>query len=251
MRLDASGLPVVAWSEPNGSLYGIHVWRWDGSAWSPVGGMVSATDQLDKYVDGSAPGLVLDPNWGVIVSWAQQSGNFGFVKNIYTRWWTGFSWEALGEPLSANTGDTSADEPVLQMDGSGQAVVSWRENDENGGVNVYVRRFVNGSWISFGGALSANPGETPAYSPSLILTQTGEPLVAWQESDGGATNVYVSRWGAGGWTRLGGALSANPGQTHAWLDDGLQLDSEGCPVVSWSEGDLEGRRRLYVVRCNR
>ncbi len=52
-------------------------------------------------------------------------------------------------------------------------------------------------WVTVGGAVNAVPGRSVETdfpnTPSLALDGTGKPVVALQESDGTATNIYVRR----------------------------------------------------------
>ena len=79
------------------------------------------------------------------------------------------------------------------MDGAGKPVVALRESD---GLrfNAYVQRWTGAAWQAVGGAVNAVIGrDIGGYTPALSLDGNGKPVVALQESDGTATNIYVRR----------------------------------------------------------
>jgi hypothetical protein len=250
MALDDAGNPVVAWDEFDGMTFNIHVQRWTGSDWSPVGsGMLSANSGSTGAV---RPSLALDGDGNPTVAWDESDGT---NRNIYVQRWTGSGWSPVGPGvLSANTGDTDAFHASLALTGSGDPVVAWHE-EESGIENVYVHRWTGTGWVPVGpGLLSANGGATAAQEPSLALDPAGNPVVAWHEYDGETINIHVQRWNGSSWSGVGGLLSANliaepePDNTHAF-EASLALDEAGEPMVAWREFDGSAYN-IYVRRWN-
>jgi len=99
----------------------------------------------------------------------------------------------IQRPLSAEPGRTNASSPSLALDAGGNPWVAWSESDGSAG-NIYVRRWDGGCWRAVGGALSAEPGSTNAFNPSLVLDSAGRPWIAWDEWDGSASNIYLQRY---------------------------------------------------------
>jgi hypothetical protein len=133
----------------------------------------------------------------------------------------------------------------LAFDPSGGPFVAWHESDGTA-YDVYVRDWNGSAWNSVGSGLSANGGSTDAQQPSLALDGSGNPVVAWHETDGTVSNIYARRWDGRAWSPVGGGLSANGGSTPAG-DASLALDGSGNPVVAWHETDGTAYN-IYVQR---
>ncbi|MFL5356332.1 Ig-like domain-containing protein [Archangium sp.] len=135
LALDGSDNPYIAWQEcPDGSSQsgcGIYAAFWNGS-WQMLGTLVSSS------TDSTAPSLIMGNDGRPIVAW---SGFFSAERSISVSRWTGTAWQAMGEPLSAASGvSTAAFKPALALDKNGRPLVAWQESD--GSVsNIYVYRY--------------------------------------------------------------------------------------------------------------
>jgi hypothetical protein len=231
IALDNNGFPVVAWSEFSGSAFDIYVKRWNGSSWQDVGTAISA---VSGNTDAFLPSLALDSVGNPVVAFQEDDGS---VNNIYAYRFSAGVWQPLGGALSVVAGGTDAYEPSLALDSLDNPVVAWREQSQNPNTSsVYVRRFIGGTWQAIGGALSAVAGDTDALEPSLKIATNGNPVVAWQESNGVDSNIYVYRF-AGTWQVVGGALSGSSVAGSSALSPSLDLDSASNPVVAWRESN--------------
>lgn len=241
LALDGAGQPVLAWDDSNGQSIDLHVARWTGSAWQPVGGALSAGP---GWAD--APSLAVDGAGNPVVAW-QQSDATGNGERVNVWRWSGSAWQPLGGPMSAAGGRVDAVTPSLALDAQGGPVVAWSESQASAS-SLYVRRWNGSAWEPVGEALSATAaGGTPsATRPSLALDKKGAPVVAWEEADAvGVRQVHVRRWDGSAWKVLGEALGALPGSTDA-LFPVLTLDAAGRPSVAWSENGS-----VFVRRSNR
>ncbi|MEX2542370.1 MAG: Ig-like domain-containing protein [Trueperaceae bacterium] len=133
LALDSSGLPTVAWHEQKagGTTINIFVWRWDGSAWQPLGNGLTANGAhaLD-------PSLVIDGSGRPSVSWTESNGT---NRDVHVGQWDGGEWTLMGGSLSAIEGDTDADAQSLSVAQPGIRTVAWGEYD---GIarSIHVRR---------------------------------------------------------------------------------------------------------------
>jgi hypothetical protein len=345
VKLNATGNPVVAWSEFDGLTYNIYVWRWSGNSWDPIGGGLSANPGITSAF---WPSLQLDAQGNPIVAWVERSDT---GQKVHVWQWTGSYWRSLGLPLTAFPSSvlTHAVSPTLLVDSALRPIIAWTEihestssifirkwngssweqvsdpfspeywfgssvvldGDDNPIVGVtqyedstlrrssaHVYKWNGNAWISLGGALKSDPtisatekpilyrdsehgvftawqepgricirkwadgswrpiGSVSDFAPGMTIfklsmaTKAGRPVLAAVGRDAaGISNAYVWKWAGAAWEPVGGALSANPGDTSARVDISLQLDAEACPVISWSERDGTGWS-LYVFGCNR
>lgn len=112
-------------------------------------------------------------------------------------------WQALGGAISAYPGATPAENVVMKLDWDDKPVIAWSEFD--GTVkNVHVAQWNGASWVQLGGALSAlSSAKTDADHPALVITPTGQIIVAWDEQLGtseAGSSVYLRKWSNGTWT---------------------------------------------------
>jgi hypothetical protein len=239
MALDSSGNPVVSWSESDGTSYNYNTYvkRWNGSSWVQLGGGLNVNTNYAQN-----PSLAVDSSGNPVVTWIECFSHNGrcvenSFYNVYIKRWNGISWVQLGTSLNVDT-NQHANYPSLAIDSSGNPVVSWSEFDGTSS-NIHVKRWNGTSWVQVGGALDTNVAQD-ATAPSLALTSSGNPVVAWMENDGTSTNIYVRSYvtlfNRGRWTDAQ-LLDVNPHvnpNLNAYYPS-LALDNSGNPVVSWSE----------------
>ena len=129
--------------------------------------------------------------------------------------------------------------PSLAIAGNGTLYLAWRQSQPLD--DVFVRRWSGSDWVAVGEPLSANPGATGAWNPSLAIGADNELVIAWSEEDATVATfpeyVHVHSWDGQSWLPLGGALSAVPGSFAGVSRPTLQTGPDGAPVVAWNEWD--------------
>jgi len=255
-----NGTPYVAWQywnldEDQGYIY---VRRWNGSSWEEVGagsasgGGISHTDGAGSASAAVAPGGVPYVAW---TDWRWDT-----VENeIFVRRWNGSSWEevgagsASGGGISDNDGDSW--ESALAVAPNGTPYVAW--SDLSGGDSeIYVLRWNGSSWeevgagSASGGGISNNSGGSSA--PALAVAPNGTPYVAWSDSSGGDSEIYVRRWNGSSWEEVGAGSAGGSGISDNSGDSGapsLAIAPNGTPYVAWSDSS-GGDAEIYVRRWN-
>jgi hypothetical protein len=82
----------------------------------------------------------------------------------------------------------------MVMGGDGRPMVAWSGYTAPE-TSIRVRRWTGSAWQNVGTPLNAVVGgSSSGLSPKLALDKNGQPVVAWQESDGTASNIYVYRY---------------------------------------------------------
>ncbi|WP_407737405.1 Ig-like domain-containing protein [Hyalangium sp.] len=85
---------------------------------------------------------------------------------------------------------------------------------------------------------------TPASAPHMRLDPNGLPYVAWLEEVDPVSpfyNIYVRHWTGNSWEPIGDALDPDPlrlGGNPDPVDQVIQIDSSGVPLVAWIHYDL-------------
>lgn len=236
-----SGETIVVWADARGLDYDIYAQKLD-SAGNPlwaVGGVKICGADYDQMF----PAAVDDGAGGAIVIW--QDGRLGDDGlDIYAQRLTpggAVAWQADGVSLCSHESGL-ADPPmafshVVTGDGSGGAIVAWRDtrNDPvNGNTEIYAQS-VDGSgaarWTTNGvKILGFSTRKWSTRTPVIAPDGSGGAIVAWQDARDAATtgnDLYIQRVTSAG--------------VLAWAANGVvvcdAIGEQGYPdIVGMSEG---------------
>ncbi len=157
LALDASGNPVVTWTERGNNTFDIYVKRWTGTAWQLLG-----SDKLNNQPTGLSPSLVLDASGQPVVAYVE--GTPGFNHFVYVKKFDGTNWQFVGSSaaeLPSVTFNVS-----LALDNAGRPVVHYPMS-----TNAHFKRFDGTNWQEFVKPISS-------VSPqSLVLDSEGYPFI--------------------------------------------------------------------------
>ena len=197
MALDGSGAPLVAYAElvesPGIVATELHVVRWSGTSWEPLGGTVaSSTDRL-PYTAPLFVRLATDGAGNPVLAFGD-SGPGATVGAFPLQTWSfdGTAWKALPVPVTA---------PQL----SGIAL----EEANDGHVRLVLatghelRVLVLGS-SGWSQAFLPLVDDAGVSEPDLALSGDGAPLLAFSAaaSPGSFGSLRAFRWRDGGWSDL-------------------------------------------------
>ncbi|HEX5749764.1 MAG TPA: Ig-like domain-containing protein [Archangium sp.] len=160
-------------------------------------------------------------------------------------------WYSFGGPLHAVGGNTLLKDTAMALDGQDNPVVAWSEEVTAGGrASIFVYRWDGNAFTPVGSALNGTSSGS-AYKPALVLDGSGNPIVAWQESDGFNENIYIRRWTGTAWQSVGaGVLSAendtrsSPVATPA-RNPSLAIRGNDI-YVAWDEMNIDEFSSIYV-----
>ncbi len=259
--------PVVAFHECTTinfpSTCNVYVKRWDGAAWGLLGGKLN-------FNNGYYASVALDSQNNPVVAWFERAlGGY----NIYVKRWNGAAWVSLGPVPGANpalnpSSGNLASMPSLAVKND-KIAVAWQQCaipvSVSGNPSPFTCRHqilarsydaTTNKWKEFlgsAGAVNVNTSRD-AKLPSLELTSTGTPIVAFVECvqanvachENSDHNVYVKRYGTKtvggfvifGFHLLGNALDVNILAASKWPS--LALSPNNAPMVAWSEGSSTG-----------
>lgn len=160
-------------------------------------------------------------------------------------------WYSFGGPLNAVGGNTLLKDTAMVLDSQDNPVVAWSEELTAGGrASIFVYRWDGNAFTPVGSALNGTPSNS-AYKPALALDGSGNPIVAWQESDGFNENIYVKRWTGTAWQSVGtGALSAENDTSSSPVPTPARnpvLAVRGDTIyVAWDEMTVDNYSVIYV-----
>lgn len=133
--------------------------------------------------------LVIDGAGVPMVAWDESTS--GSDGNVYFTKWLGSTWQT---PVLVSDFSTANSQPALAMGDDGRPAIAW-SGFFSAERAIYVSRLSGASWEQLGTPLSAASGSsTPGFTPSLVLDRASVPIVAWHETDGATSNIYVRRY---------------------------------------------------------
>jgi len=232
---DASGDIIVVWESlgQDGSSQGIFGRRFD-SAGTPVG----TEFQVNSYTTNSQahPVVASDTNGNFVVAWASlQSGAYDIWAKRYDA-----SGAAQGAEFRVNSYTTGAQtKPSIAADGSGNFVVVWgSQGQDGGGYGVFGRRFDAGGVLQ-GAEFRANSYTTGAQDLPAVASDAGGSFVVVWSSFGqvNGNDVFGQRFDAAGAT-LGAEFLVNSYTTGGQNVPSITSLSTGGFVVTWG-GDYQ------------
>ena len=252
--VDAHDNPLVAWSEEltPGGRTSIFVYKWDGKAFTPMGGAINGTSTGSAY----HPSMALAGDGNPVVAWHESDG---LNENIYVKRWIDSEWQTVGTGALSAENDTRpspiptpAINPSLAITGD-NIYVSWEEMTTGSFTAIFVWKSSGGkSFFGVGptsGLVNAVPGKTSGRKPSLALNTDNQPVVAFEEENSDqshAPSMHVMQYQNGKWTHTtqqpqeessghyAGGLKATP--ESSWPRDcSLSIDTENTLHLAWTE----------------
>jgi hypothetical protein len=199
--------------------------RWDGQAWTEVGGGLTDQDPDDEIPAGGRALAVYDAGEGPVLVVGGQFTRAGEVPAMNIAAWNGHGWKALGDGLGGSGEAWSYVFSLLVFDeGDGPELVAGGQFLNSGGVPLAnLARWDGAAW-------SSPPG-------SEVLSDHYALALTTHENDDGR-RMYVGAWSAGN-----GGFVARSG------DDGLETitaNPDASKVRALASADLGDGPRLYA-----
>jgi hypothetical protein len=227
-------VPYVAWRESDGTHQQIRVKWFDGLAWQPVGTSLNISPAKNAQFPSitAAAGMPY-------VAWVEDDG---IASQVRVARLEGTAWAPVGGSLNVSPAQDS-ERPQIGVV-SEIPYVTWTEDGATSGSQVYVKRLDGTTWTPVGAALNAVPGSV-AGSPALAGAGP-TAVVAWAESNGTNSLVYVKRFDGTSWV----PLASVPLNVSSTQDAGYPAIASvgGVPYVSWDEYDSPTSRQIRVKR---
>ncbi|MEX0642950.1 MAG: right-handed parallel beta-helix repeat-containing protein, partial [Pirellulales bacterium] len=250
IALDATGQPIVAWTEVTAGATNIRAARWDAGAnagagaWSALGssaspGGISGTgtaDHASVVITAAGPNVV----------WLDHASG---VPNVFARRFDGSAWVAYGAGADGGGGLSGSSVGVSDLavatDGS-RVAVAWSEVGAQ--PEIFLREYSSGTWRELdasatGAGISATSGASRAPSVAYL---DGDLFVAWQETTAGDNDIRVKRFlrraiGGPVWSSAGSGSASGGGVSQTGEASSPELASGGGVLhLAWRD-DLAAR----------
>ena len=167
VAVNTSGEAVAVWQQPDSTSINIHAARY-----SPATGW-HTPEPIDTEPETSQqPAVAIDAQGNAFVVWLRSEGS---SNSVWARRFT--AQGGWGSPVLLETGLGDAGNPQVAVDGSGNAiVVFWQQ--EGGRVNIVANRYVNGAGWGTATAIETD-GTGDAGAPQIAMDAAGNAMVVW------------------------------------------------------------------------
>ena len=243
---DGSGGAFAVWMDKRSGSYDIyaqHVDCWGEVIWAADGVPVCSASGSQYY-----PQIVSDEAGGAIVVWEdQRSGTWDVYAQRFGPSGTA-EWAMNGVVVCAAAGDQT--EIKAAPDGQGGVVVAWTDGRVSGS-DIYAQHVNSAGTPQWDpdGVVVCGASETQS-SPALLVTSSGNSIVAWQDDRTGDWDIraqMIDPSGVAQWTTDGLLVSGETDDQH--LPE-VASDGLGGAVVVWRD-DRNGLADVYAQRIDR
>jgi hypothetical protein len=218
----SAATPYVAWQEASAVGSQIYVRRWNGSAWTQLGGSLNR----DPAQSAAAPAIAV-AGATPYVAWQETTAN---GQRVHVSHWDGAVWVADGAALNLDAAGVAA-APALTIQGT-VPYVSWREVVGTS-TQINIAHWTGATWIADG----PNPVIDPAHAIGTpeIASFNGTPYVAWRETlANGFSQIQVKHRRLTAWVQNGSSLNMNIGREA--FRPSLALVG-ATPFAAWAESN--------------
>ncbi len=230
---DGSGGAIIVWEDYRNATVDIYAQRLNDAGvpqWTAGGVALCLAAQFQGL-----PQIISDGAGGGIVAWHDFRGTDSDVYAQRVSSGGVVQWSADGVVISAAS--NAQDTPQIATDGSGGAVIMWRDF-RNASVDIYAQKVNNSGvvqWAVDGQAICTAVGDQ-AFG-GIASDGTGGAIMAWNDgrSGGGSNDIFTQRVNSGGavqWTLDGLPVS---GATRERATPMILSDGSGGAIIVWSE----------------
>lgn len=225
VAVDGYGNAISTWQQFDGTNYNIWINRYSiNSGWS--------TPQLienDNTASMLYPEIAVDANGDAVVVWQQYDG---FDQNITNIWANNYSatsdWGTAQLIETDNTGHAWF--PKVAIDGSGNAIAVWHQND---GVrdNVWANNYTSATGWNTAKLIESNDVGS-ANNPQIAFDTHGNAITVWRQYDGSSDSIWANRYApSSGWS------TAQLIETDSGSASGAQItiDGYGRAIAVWQQ----------------
>lgn len=228
VAVDSEGNAVAVWEQDDGTYYSIYAKTYsaDSGTWESSATLIENGDNGDA----GNPQIAVDNEDNAVAVWYQNDGtNDSIYANTYSA--DSGTWEPSAILLE-NGDDGDADDPQIAVDGEGEAIAVWHQNDGTND-NIYARTYSrdSGAWES-SLTLLENSNDGDAEGAQVGVDDEGNAIAVWTQDDGTNDNVRANTYTAGnGWDNAQTIENSDEGASGAQIAVG----SEGNAVAVWEQ----------------
>jgi len=247
IALDGSGNFLITWSDYRNGNYDIYAQRYNSSS-TPQGTNFRTNDDAGTAQQVS-PAIATDGSGKFVITWTDtRSGR----QDIYAQ-----RYNSTGTPLGYNfkvnddAGTTDQSDPAIAVDGSGNFVVTWEDNRNEGKMDIYAQKY-NSSGTPLGSNFKVNDdgSNQGPLRPAIGVDISGNFVITWDDYRNGNWDIYAQRYNSTG-VPLGYNFKVNDDAGTAGHNyPAIAMDGSGNFVISWHDTRNLGNWDIYAQRYN-
>jgi len=198
VAMDENGKIVITWVQNDGSNDQVYMSYFDGTAWDHPANLADNISPDGEDID-SEVSIAMNDSGKIVLSWVQSDGS---ETQTFMSYFDGTSWDHpanLADNISPDGEDVDS-EVSLAMNDSGKIILSWIQSDGSNN-QVYMSYFDGTSWdhpANLADNISPD-GEDVDNEPVLAMTAAGKIIIAWEQEDGSANQVYGAYYDGSSW----------------------------------------------------
>jgi hypothetical protein len=245
---DGNGGALICWVDERDGIslrdvYAQHVHSYGTVHWATDGVALSTATGRQIYHD-----MASDAAGGAIAVW-QDEGAGSVIKAQRIDQNGNVKWTTDGVQLGAGLGGGSI--PKIMADGSGGAVVAWRDMGLDVDGDIFAQRIDAGGNIQWGVAgVAVCTADRAQTEPRLTTDGAGGAIVTWYDGRAFNNDIYAQRVNAAGnavWTADGAPICTAGAHQY---DPEIASDDEGGAIIVWRDGRNESTH-AYAQRIER
>jgi hypothetical protein len=229
IAMDGDGNAIAVWWQHDGTYFSIYA-----NTYSSDSGTWGTAEEIESD-NGAAvypPQIAMDDAGNAIAVWFQNDGtHFSIYANTYSA--DSGAWGTAELIESSDSG--AATDPQIAMNGAGNAIVVWSQDDGTAN-SIYANIYSvdTGTWGTAELLETDDAGD--AEYPQIAMDGAGNGIAVWATIDAPVTpyNLWANTYTAGsGW----GAAELIEADNGDALSPQIAFDGAGNGMVVWEQSD--------------
>jgi len=250
IAVDGSGNFVMVWTDDRNGQYNSDIYgqRYDSKG-SPLGSNFKINVDTGSSIQ-YASAIDVDGSGNFVVVWQdKRNGNLDIYGQRYNS--NGTTQSGNFKINDYNTGSSTQWDPAIAVDSSGNFMVVWNDerNEGTGNPDVYGQRY-NSNGAAQGGNFKINDETSirDQYSPAIAVDGSGNFVVVWTDQRNSIFqeyDIYGQRFSSNGTLQSGNfRINDNQGNSSQY-HPAISMDSSGHFVVMWTD-ERNGKHNDYI-----
>ncbi|MCA9159301.1 MAG: cadherin domain-containing protein, partial [Planctomycetales bacterium] len=211
----------------------------------PLGGETlvnTTTSNVQSITSNVAQAIAADASGNYVVVWGSNAQD-GDLYGIFAQ---RFNADGVPQGTEFQINSTTTDQqltPTVAMDRTGNFVVTWMSNLQDGdSYGIYAQRY-NAAGVAQGSEFLVNSTTVNAQtSPAVAMAANGSFIINWTSSGqdpDSSSGIYAQRFDASG-VAMGGEFRVNTYTSGTQQLTSIAADSAGNFVITWASDGQDG-----------
>ncbi len=239
VAMDNRGNAVITWLQFDGANDQVFMSEYRNDSWKHPSGVTDniSPDTFTAY----SPYIAMDTNGNSIITWTQDSG--AEIRAYKSEYRIG-SWTSdwihpinLASDNISPLGTGAISDLSVAMNDAGDAFIVWYQSNTFN-FQIFMSQYRNGSWkhpSDLNDNISLDGQD--ATLPQVAMDNSGNAIIAWQQSDGANNQIFMSEYRNGSWKHPSSLTdNISPDGQNAYLPR-VAMDNSGNAIISWLQSD--------------